>query len=281
MWVHDSDTTATTGAADMIARTTPFSIRVAGLLCIATGVNSILGMVAQIANGKFLLDFGFVFLVLGWGLMAGRPTSRRWLLFLFGSGAILFTILAIWMTWEYFMSSSPHDAATFYNGIADVAYTGCLATFVVATLIRADIRSWFEIPRTEPAPGASWTLPAAVAFAIVLGQQTLHEGRTKASAERAFPIFTTVAFRDAETGERIDSISYRTNEAVRPSGDPFSTSLRVSISSSADEGVGVALKGIAIEPVEVTFTAEGYTPKVVRLTESSPEMMTLELKRKP
>ena len=278
MSMLEPENPGTANTAHVAPHSTPFSIRIAGLLCVATGVSSVIGMIGEFASGKFVLDLGFVFIVLGWGLMAGHPSSRRWLIFLFGCGSLLFTSLAIWMAIEYF-NSSPRDAKAISYGIAHLFISGCLASFVVATLCRARIRSWFSTPRVAPAQGASWALPAALAFAVVLGLQTLRDWQPP--AQRPFPIFTTVAVRDAETGESIDSISYLPKQSTGSSTDAWPPALRVSTRSAGDEGMQLEFKGAATEPIEITFAAEGYSPQIVHLTESSPELLTVKLTRKP
>lgn len=254
----------------------PISIRLAGLLGVATGVSSIFGMIAQFVSGKFVLDLGFVFIGLGWGLMAGRPSSRNLLIFLFGCASLFCASLAIWMTYEYF-NSSASDANLTNNGIAQIVTSGLLTSFVVATLCRTRIRSWFNTPRLAPAIGASWTLPAALAFAVVLGQQTLRDWQPP--PRQPFPIFTTVTVRDAETGEKIDSVSFLPKQESM--GGTWPPSLRVSTRGTRDEGIQLKFKGAVTEPIEITLAAEGYSPQTVELTESSPELMTVKLTRKP
>ena len=279
MSIPDPEQTESIGAVNADADAPPFSIRFAGLLCIAIGVNSILEMISQIIRGKLGLDLGVVFIPLGWGLLAGRPASRRWLIFFFGCGLVLYVAMAFWMAFAYF-GASPHDAAGMRLAIPYLVISVCLATFVVVTLFRTEFRSWFERARQKPAAGASWALPAALVLAIVLGQVSLQTWYTDAPRPQPFPIVTTVECRDFDTRDGLNGISFSPKEPAKGEKDPLAATLSTSTGFTSDGGIAFTIKRVATEPVEFTFSADGYVPETVRITAKSPEKITLYLKRK-
>lgn len=259
--------------------TTPVSVRVAGLLCLAVGIGSIVTMFQHALDGTAQVDLGFIGIFLGKRLLEGSPSCRRWTIFFSGTGALMGGGYVLWRAYDYVVAE--YQSTFPLVAVYEATMAGS-AIFVFCILLRCDIRRWFDAPRTESAGGGSWALPASIALTILIGQQALLNELDRQQLLGLFHLSTNITLRDAETGEPIPTMQYHSD--VLKNGSPDKSSFpRLSVSSESRTTGEVVLKltGFLLEPIEITFSPEGYRSKTVRLTRSTVETLTLDMDRQP
>lgn len=255
----------------MTAQSSPLSVRVAGLLCIASGIESICSFAIDAFNGRMNIPVGALMLFFGKGILAGSTTSRFWVLVFSGVITFVGITTGIWTTFRTESLAEYSDLTIAYTAFQCTLYFGTTA-FVFFTLMKPDVRNWFESQRPETSTDGNWALPAGIAFAVIIVMTTAKSWYTTRQIQNSFPIATTVVLQGESpvSGFRIESDAICRNSF----GCPSIPSVSYTTEFSHGGTIRVRLTGITDMPVDITFYLEGHLPEKVRLTRSSPELLT-------
>ncbi len=255
----------------------PRHISIAGALVMAAGTGSVIGMLARWVRGEAHFDLGFVFLIIGYGILAGRSSSRKWAMFFAGAGLLVLPAAGVWMwldgqgggdAWQN------HDAVLLWIIMALIS-SCCL--YVLLVLTRKEHRSWFDEMKTNH-PGILSQSWAAVVLATVLYVPYHATGWWIERTHRdLYVIDTKVSPRDADSGEGINVVGFSQD---RMAGAAIGDGTLPKISGmhvSTRDGLFLEFSGIATRPVEITVSSDGYRDATVVLDRDTPRELELSM----
>lgn len=245
----------------------PRNLCIAGALFIAMGAGAVAGMIASLIEGRYSFNLGFVFIPLGYGILIGRASSRKWTLILAigglaglaGSGGC--AAYEQWQGGGVQRPLSPDDVCAMAEWIFGMAF--CLYLTVVFT--RDGNREWFATEKEYRPAVKSLAWAAAVVGAVFCFGQSLDEWRVHERYEKAQPFRVRVIPYHAVTGNGMTTLSYRC-EAGESSNEIKSKLPKVdAIFIGGKEGPQYEFHGQAAQPFEVTLKSEGFEDKVITL----------------
>jgi hypothetical protein len=248
----------------------PTSVRVAALLCIASGVESVCSSVVDGFLGRLSVPVGALMLLFGKGLLSGSATSRFWVLLFTGFVTISVPVLGGLKLWQTESLAEYSDATVAYTAFQLTLYFAA-TSFVFYAMWRSDVRKWFALERAESGADATWALPAGIALALVLIMTRAQSEYADYRIRNSFPIATTVVLHGELPIQsfKVESAAICTSSVDCPPLPRVNYRTKFGI----DGTITVRLEGIADRPVSVTFHLDGYLPETVRLTRSSPQTM--------
>lgn len=255
----------------------PRHICIVGALCISTGIGSVIGMIVGLIGETFTFDLGFVAIPIGYGILIGRASSRRWAIFFAVIGFLLGSGFGGWAFFEHFTGRDtlPYPDATYVAVELVLALAGCI--YVVLVLTRKVYDEHFESIAEPTAPLKSIAWAVSVTSAVLLGSYYASEWWIGETHARIFPFRVTVAPYDAKNGEGLNSISYDSDHlSISSRSKPDFPKVDVSFVSS-QEGMRLEFSGIATGPVEFTIRSEGYQDTPITLHQGSDDEIRLAM----
>ena len=262
----------------------PRHICIAGALAIAAGVGSVIGMIASLAGGGFFLDFGFVGIPIGYGLLIGRSPSRKWDLFFAISGFILMVGFGGWTAYDHFIGGDrlPYPDSAYTVAELIIAAASCLYVFIV--LKRGVHREWFETVKDDSSAPKSFAWAVAVVAAVFLFSQHATEWWVEETHSQIYPFHVRITPYNAENGQGLRSLSYD-SDAISHTSAAKSNLPKVSVSFiGGRDGMQLEFLGVATRPVEVTLQSDGFQDTPITLAGDSEDeirvaMLPLDTKK--
>ena len=247
----------------------PRHICIVGALAVAAGVGSIVGMIAGLIGGGFSFDIGFVGIPIGYGILIGRASSRKWAIFFAAAGGLLFGGLGGWIFFGHVTGSDtlPYPDGA-YTAVELIITLAC-CTYAFFVLRHKSNREWFDSITEHPASSTSFAWAIAVTSSVLLFSHHATEWWVGETHSRIYPFRVTVAPYDAQSGEGLNSLSYDSDAiSFSSSSKPELPKVGVSFISGRD-GMKLEFSGVATRPFEVTIRSEGFQDTPITLDQKS------------
>jgi hypothetical protein len=256
----------------------PRAVCIASALSIAFGVGAIAHMISGVFVGRFVVNFLFVGIPIGYGILLGRRSSRKWALVFSGAGAILLPVaMALTIYGHVTAEDGPTALDLAFNLIiAMTTLAGCVYTMIA--LRGAPAREWFNGPAHETSSAGRFAWSVGVVACLFLVYWCADDWRMDRLLDSVYPIDVRVTPCDAETGKGVASIGVEGTSGSRAPLPKIKINLMTSGSSEA-EGTWARYRGIAASPVKVRLTSPGYEDATITLTRDSPKEIRLALQR--
>ncbi|MBK8095294.1 MAG: hypothetical protein IPK32_25805 [Verrucomicrobiaceae bacterium] len=232
----------------------PRHICIAGSLLIAAAVGSVTEMLVSWSKGGLNLNLGFLAMPIGYGLLIGRPISRKLALFFSGIALLFIGAGGLWLFLTSF--ALPYPDSNFFVIEWSIIAACCLYVFIV--LITKQHREWFEATKAENPPLKSFCWSVAVVTAVLHITTKTLLWWTEETLSQVYSIHTKVTPYNIKTGEGLKSLSFESAQIKSEvHGKVRMPKLSVS-SQSGGEGMELEFSGVAVQPVTVTLKSEGY-----------------------
>lgn len=247
----------------------PRHLCIAGALFIAAGVGSVIHMVASLLAGHYSFDVGFIGIGIGYGILIGRASSRRWALFFTKAGLVITALFGASTAYDHFTGSAHLPcSASAYMIVELVLFSGsCL--YVLIALRRSGHQEWFAAEKEERTAAQTLAWAVAAAAGVFLCSQRATEWWVQETYEKAYPLCVRVVPYNAENGKGLTNLSIFHHGLTNMMG--FEPKLpKVTYQSSFSSG-GQQLEfyGVAAEPFEVKLGSDGFQDKTLTLTRES------------
>lgn len=232
----------------------PTPVTVASGLLVAWGTYALVTMLLGWATGMgglFNIDFGFVGIPIGAGILSASQASRKWAVFFAG----LCLVTGAWMAFEWVRSSMAVPSRS------DIAAWGVLmlgAAFVVWALCARRHREWFahriESSAGIPVRGFVWAM-----FTVATVLVTLHFV-TAMRLENAFAVHCRLIPVDSKTSQPLQNMKLSCEELSTTNDGRLSMTWE-----SGPKGISAILEGVAFTPLNVVVKSDGYEPGTMTL----------------
>ncbi|MCX6848439.1 MAG: hypothetical protein NTY98_05930 [Verrucomicrobia bacterium] len=247
----------------------PRHLCIAGALFIAAGVGAVIHIVASLIAGRIFFDFGFIGIGIGYGILIGRASSRKWALFLAIAGLVGTVLFGASTAYDHFTGSAPlpYPASTYM--IVEMALISGSCLYVLTALWRSGHQEWFAAEKEERSAAQTLAWAVAAVAGVFLSSQSVTEWWRQERYEKAFPLCVRVVPYNAENGEGLTNLSII--HQGRRNMMNFEPKLpRVTYQSSFSSG-GQQLEfyGVAAAPFEVKLGSAGFQDQTLTLTRES------------
>ncbi len=247
----------------------PRHLCIAGALFIAFGAGSVPSSIAKLIEGRFFIDIGFVLIPIGYGILIGRDSSRKWALFLSILGFVGSAIAVGCTLHEPWAEGNrlpyPDRVSTLFKSLLS---GGCFL-YVIITLTRRGHSEWFAAEKEDRSAAKSLAWAVAVVAGFLFTLQHVTEWMNREIYETAMPFRTRVTPYNALNGKGLTSYSYD-SDAVSRSKDSKSKLPKVNVSYiGGDDGPYIEFYGMAAQPFEVTLHSDGFQDKTLTLSGNS------------
>lgn len=250
----------------------------AGILILASGAVALADTLFNLLKGRFFFNLGFVGIPIGYGLLIGRASSRKWALFFSRLAVVAVCVIVTWAALDWLPRGGWVLRRASYGTWAEwLMLAGCV--YVAAVLSRSGHQEWFaeEKQDTEWARSIAWGVTLAVMAPCLLMNAGMAQMRE--SFAKARPLHVRVTPYDAVSGKGFDVIEWYCKEFTHMEpevGMQLHSKIRTAVAGGED-GKSVLLYGLVMEPVYLTLSTEGFEEKVVTLDGGSPSEIRVPL----
>ena len=264
----------------------PWQLKVTASLLMWGGGAGLCKTIAGIMDGSIKSDFGFISILLAFGLLRrSRPSIfwAKWLSLLFASVMVIVTFITLSKTailggnlWEQLG----------VDGILDKVGVIVASSFVIwsaATFLLPPVKRWLALPElpTNSHGNRSWLWTIALLSVLFNSSQLMTESKHERDLASLFLADTTITLRDEVTGKAISSgqISPKTKRSNKQKAKEH-WNISTKISSSPDGGSNVAFRlgGKVIGKLELEASSEGYETTLLIVDETAPKQLHVSLK---
>lgn len=247
----------------------PRHLCIAAALLIAAGVGAVIHTVASLIAGRFYIDVGFIGIGIGYGILIGRASSRKWALFFAIAGLVVTVLVGASTAHDHFTGGArmlfPDSA---HLAVELLLFAGsCL--YVVAALRHSGHQEWFAAEKEERAAAQTLAWAVAAVAGVFLSSQRMAEWRVQESYKKAFPLCVRVVPYNAETGEGLTNLSILHNEQANMMGFEPKLSKVTYQSIFSAGGQQLEFHGVAAAPFEVKLGSSGFQDMTLTLTRES------------
>ncbi len=128
----------------------PTSLKIVAMLFILGGIIDVLGMIVSLTRGQFRIDFGFLGIFIGCGLLSLRPGWRTFALIVLWVSMIIIPILAVYMLVQPGPLKFSILGQKVGSASKELAFAIAVSLFVLSiweyrVLIHHDIRKMFQL----------------------------------------------------------------------------------------------------------------------------------------
>jgi hypothetical protein len=238
----------------------------------------VIELIASAIGGKFSIDFGFVFIFIGYGILIGKSTSRGWGLFFTAAALLIFIIFsAVWLYDYIAKSQTLKSDPELFGFIGYFAAFGAIA-YMFIVLWRKKHIHWFVSNNVDRRSVKSLAWVAVILSGLLASSQALINFDFKQKEAQIFPVNISVSPYNSETGEGARSLSYEFEKDHR-SGETSGSFNRLSFGMrSGDDGLELRIHGVATKPLEVVVLVDGLKPTPVKITRDSESEIRLPMK---
>ena len=247
----------------------PRHICIVGALAVAAGVGSIVGMIAGLIGGAFSFDLGFVGIPIGYGILIGRSSSRKWAIFFAAVGALFLAGFGGWAFFDHFTGGDtlPYPDGAYNAAELIIALVCCV--YVLVILCGRANREWFASISEHPASAKSFAWAVAVTSSVLLFSHHATEWWVEETHAQIFSFRVTVTPYNTQNGEGLSSLSYDSDGiSFSSNSKPSLPKVGVSFIGGRD-GMQLEFSGVATRPVEVTLKSEGFEDTPITLDRNS------------
>jgi hypothetical protein len=255
----------------------PRYIGAAGVVAIVAGVGSAVSMASSLLNSAFQFDLGVFGLPIGFGILAGRPSSRRWALFFSGAGALLYSWMAAWLMWKHLAGGLGIGGIEFLGVMVEVLPLLAASIFVFSVLIGSCTKLWFEQSsdrKDVPVISGGIVAIAAVYLCLITA---LSDWGHRSALEAVFAFRSSIVAFDHDTGARIPTVGVKSSALV---GGTKSALPKVMTSFGVEDGAAyIEFSGTAIRPYEAIIASSGYEDAIVVIDAESPAVIKVRMQK--
>lgn len=247
----------------------PRHLCIAGALFIAAGVGAVIHIVESLIAGHIFFDFGFIGISIGYGILIGRASSRKWALFLAIAGLVGTVLFGASTAYGHFIGSAPlpYPASTYM--IAELVLISGSCLYVLIALWCCGHQEWFAAEKEERSAAQTLAWAVAAVAGVFLSSQSVTKWWVQETYEKAYPICIRVVPYNAENGKGLTNLSIIHNGLTNMMG--FGPKLpKVTYQSSFSSG-GQQLEfyGVGVLPFEVKLGSNGFQDQTLTLTRES------------
>lgn len=247
----------------------PRQVCIAGALFIAFGVRAVTEMITKLFDGHVYIDFGFIGISVGYGILIGRASSRKWALLIAIAALVLAAVTGGWMTYAFWTGGF---RATDPNSVVDLVgrlLAAALCLYVLMALCRSGNREWFAAEKEEATAARSLTWAVVAVSAILHISQQTSEWRARKTLEQIYPFHVRVEPYNAEDGKGLTNLSY-VGEGVgkKRSSKPKLPRMNEKTIHGSD-GIQCEFDGIATQPFQMTLHSNGFEDKTITIDQNS------------
>jgi len=271
----------------------PWQLKVTASLLMWGGISSVCELIAGMMNRNIRLDFGFISILLAFGLLRrSRPSIfwAKWLSLFFAGVMLIVTFITVSKTailggnlWEQLpVDGSLDEAGGFGAIIASIVLLslviGCAATFLLPP-----VKRWLDLPElpTNSHGNRSWLWTIALLSTLFASSQLMTESKHDQDLASLYLADTTITLRDHVTGKTISSgqISPKTKRSKKQKAKEYwNISTRVGPSQEGGSNVAFRLGGKVIGKLELEASSEGYEPTPLIVDQTTPKQLDVSLK---
>lgn len=253
----------------------PRQIAILGALVIFSGVSSVVSMLFKWFAEYAYFDLGFVGIVIGYGLLIGRSSSRSWALFFAGLGWLAITGLVVWLIFNTEKAAAQFDLLDWFGLIA--IWTGSLYFLIVLKAKR--YRDWFESVKEDTSTQKSFAWAVAIVSLVASFSYEIANWHTYETHAQMYPYHVRIAPYDEVTGKGMDQVEHRSSVFSDSSRREFKFPSVGFGTTAGENGMEISIEGIATGPFEYTVYSDGYEEKTITIDRNSPEIMRVPMKR--
>lgn len=270
--------------AERIAASTPvplpsFRFCVAAGLYLIVGLNALIGMAGGLFLDRFKLDFSFVGIPIGFGILIGRTSSR-----IFGGllSAAPVIVLAIVILWNFSRGTTALRTILPIEHPAEVAsMVVLLATSIYVFCVLAGPRQprWKTSPDIDYRPARRLASMICIIAAVPLILSHLTPISIRERSGQLFPIQVTITAYDFESNQQLGRIDVTGDAFSAPGNRTILTPQLRHTSSPGERGIEALIRGVSHRPVEITIGSEGYRDQLLILDQNTPSHLHLGFER--
>jgi len=254
-------------------------ICIVGALSVAVGVASIVDMILAAIEGRIAFDLGFIGIPIGYGILIGSATARKWAMFFSGAGMLLTTGAGCWIAYAHFSGTKhlPYPDSAYAALMIATTVAACAYAFFV--LHRPLNRQWFESAVEDKTDAKSVVWAVVVLSSLMSIGIHAKAAIMEAKFSRIYSVDVSILPFNAETGKRLDSFSCGrdyTTENANPMAKKL-PGLSTSIIGEK-EGPRMRLSGIGLNPTKITIDADGFEETTVTIDKDSPPEIRLPMR---
>lgn len=249
---------------DVLSKRDEFAIRIFACLLIVAGADSLCGMAYALFNGSIHIDFSFLGLLIGMGLLERKEVWRKWAVFVAWLGMIASPVTAALLA-----HVAPDHSIEFCGietGIVLPLYwililSGAWFAFSFwqrSVLEKQDVKAQFTPTGQGSHPWATVITVMALLFSVLHYSHT-HLCRTLVQSIQHYD--TTLQVVDANTGEPINPTL---SGPIMPS-DKILPKLFFGTATSENGTSLTTVQSLACKPVTIQVSSKGYKEKDVPL----------------
>lgn len=249
----------------------PRQLCIAGALCIAVGVGSVTEMIAElITHHAFQKGHPGVFgMLIGYGILIGNSSARKWALFFAGAGFVIAALFAGGLAYHLWSGGGRVLDAESIETLIQSFLAGACSLYVLIVLKRSVHREWFATVQKERAAANYLTCVVVAVTAVLQFSERMTEWRAEATLEQVYPFHVSVVPFNAESGEGLTSLYFLRHE-ISPAINTKSKFPKVDVSSTrGKDGKTYVFSGIAAQPFQLTLHSDGFQEKTLGLTKES------------
>lgn len=250
----------------------------AGILVLASGAVALADTLFNLLKGRFFFNLGFVGIPIGYGLLIGRASSRKWALFFSRLAVVVACVIVTWAALDWLPRGGWVLGRASYGTWAEwLMLAGCV--YVAAVLSRSGHQEWFaeEKQDTEWARSIAWGVTLAVMALCLLMNAGMAQMRE--SFAKARPLHVRITPYDAVSGKGLNNIGCRHEglSSVGPAAGTRPGTRLSSVTHSSAEGMSLDFYGMVLEPYQISVGSAGYESQVVTLDGGSPSEIRVPL----
>ena len=241
----------------------PRHLVLVAFLAIFVGMESVVRLVFGLFEDAFRLDFGFVGIVMGCGLLGGGQNFRFWSRVYVGLIICALGIGLVFLVLEW------GDEIQWYVVVRTVLYMGC-GVYAFVVLCRREAREWCEQEGRNGELVKRWKWVALVFSLLVAVSSQAHVGQEADKRESLYVVDTTIIVYDEVSGEEVSSFSLGTDDGEHDH-----------LRYSSNAGGRISVSGYAYGEVKVRISHDEYWSEEVILDAESPVELRVGLRRIP
>lgn len=259
----------------------PRHICIVSALLISVGVSSVIEMIAGIFDDRFEINFGFVFIVIGYGLLIGRSSSRKWALIYSFMGLIAVTMICTWHAYFYLAGKKQVDFSYYSIGLTLLISATVTSLYSILVLKSKRHLDWFGSIKEDTVAAKSITLSVALVVSLIAIYQHLDDWEEEQNQKKMFTYDIKIIPYNTVTGEGLRSFSHSNT-----SHDFATTKTKKHLTqqvqfTSTENGIVLGCTGTAARPFTITLQSEGFYDQLINIDANTGSQLRIPMQPIP
>jgi|GEM_PF-5619107 len=242
-------------------------IQIAGALILASGVHSLISLIASAMAGELSINLGFIAIFVGLNILKGIRSGSALAIVFLALGLLSFPLVL-------FLPNQAKSLSGIFNITEVIVAMGILA-YILVVLCISHKSPWFKEPRKITSPLIWATVILTALFSIQRIAENNRLGQVK-------PHEITIRAFDDDTGEKLSHPSFSYRDDISSNRNNYPDWVKSSSVSSTSDGEGhrISWRGYILEELSLTVGASGYYEKTLTHRKGDPRSLEVALKRK-